>query len=86
MITPSWLSRTLLLTTALVAPGLAFAQDSGTALPPQPIEETAAPADDLAQDAAEERRARGPDISVPGEILVTGRRTQNVTRRDALKQ
>lgn len=81
MITPSWLSRTLLLTTALVAPGLAFAQDSGTALPPQPIEETAAPADDLAPgEAAEERRARGPDISVPGEILVTGRRTQNVTR------
>lgn len=81
MITPSWLSRTLLVTTALVTPGLAYAQDTGTTLPPQPVEQTAAPADDLAPDSDPvEAQASAPDVSLPGQIVVTGRRTRNVTR------
>lgn len=70
MITPSWLSRTLLISTALVTPGLAFAQDAETTLPPQQTEE----------EQVDDQDASAPDISAPGVIIVTGRRNANVTR------
>ncbi len=81
MIKPSWLGCTLFLTTALVAPGTALAQDNGASLPPQPREATGAPADTFApnDDPIEDER-RAPDISIPGEIVVTGRRSRDVTR------
>lgn len=80
MIKPSWLHRTLLATTALAIPGFAQAQDLGTTTPPQPTEQTGAPADasSPSNDPLEEA---GPDISVPGgDIVVTGRITRDPVR------
>jgi TonB-dependent receptor len=75
MTKPMGLARLLLITTALVAPSLAWAQTT-TPDPagPQPgTGATAEPQDPAAQEEP------APDVSVPGEIVVTGRRT-NVVR------
>lgn len=80
---PIRLSTALLFTTALALPGTALAQE-GPVLPPQPTDQIEAPADDLSpeddslepfpEDTAE------PDVSLGGEILVTGRRNRDETR------
>ena len=81
MTKPMGLARLLLITTALVAPSLAWAQ--ATAPEPagsQPGTGTAAePQDQAADPAAQDGQEAAPDVSVPGEIVVTGRRT-NVVR------
>lgn len=78
MIKPSWLSRSLLITTALVAPSIVHAQDAGTATVSQETEEVAAPDENYDDPVGEQ--ASAPDVSLPGQIIVTGRRTRNVTR------
>ena len=82
--TPSWLTRSLLLTTALILPGAAFAQDTGPTLPPPVTGDTAAPADDLSPedpvfDDADEQ-IDDPAVSIGGEIIVTGRVRRDQTR------
>lgn len=71
----SRLAGLLLVTTAFVSPSLAFAQADPDAVP-----ETAEEPVDVSVPGAEEEL----EVSVPGgnEILVTGRRDRNVTRRD----
>lgn len=70
MSTKSRLAGALLFTSALTAPGVAFAQD-GAAQPAQP-----APAGE----ATQQDEPQPVEVSVPGggEIVVTGRATQNV--------
>ena len=80
--TPSWLTRSLLVTTALAFPAAAFAQDAGPTLPPQPTEETAAPADDIPGDdpVFDDMQSSPSDVSIGGEIIVTGRIRRDETR------
>lgn len=67
------LASLLLLSSALVAPAIARAQTAPTTPDPQDAPATdAASAQDAEQEAA-------PDVSIPGEIVVTGRRA-NLTR------
>lgn len=80
MITPSWLTRSLLITTALVAPGIAHAQDADTVTPAQPAEEVVAQSADPAPEPEQPERGAAPDVSLPGQIIVTGRRVSNVAR------
>jgi TonB-dependent receptor len=68
------LARLLLFTSALVAPSIAWAQATTSDTAGAPATGTTAETQDP---AAQEEPA--PDVSVPGEIVVTGRRT-NVTR------
>lgn len=82
---PRWFNRSLLVTTALVLPGSAFAQDSSPTLPPQPTEQTApesdealTPDDPVTDDA--DAQARQADVSIGGEIVVTGRLRRDETR------
>jgi len=80
MTKPMGLARLLLITTALAAPSLAWAQ--ATTPDPagaQPGTGTTADPQDQAAPAAQEPQEETPDVSVPGEIVVTGRRT-NVVR------
>ncbi|RKF23157.1 TonB-dependent receptor [Altericroceibacterium spongiae] len=77
----SWLSRTLLVTTALAMPGIAAAQDGGTTLPPQPTDEIAAdPTQSEPGDTLQNQTRSAPDVSLGGEIVVTGR-----VRRDEVR-
>lgn len=73
MRTSSGLLRLLLLSSALVAPSMAWAQD-GSAVTQNGTGDQSAPADDAAQgDQAV------PDVSIPGaDIVVTGRRNVNI--------
>ena len=80
MSTTSRLAGALLLTTALISPSLAFAQDSGSAAGDQAPtgEAVAAPAPDAAQEAQEQENV---DVSVPGgDIIVTGNRVRNLEK------
>ncbi|WP_369027002.1 TonB-dependent receptor [Qipengyuania sp. RANM35] len=90
MSTGKRLSALLLFTTALCAPGIAFAQDAA----PDTGAEGVPPEEDAATDAALADQAEGvedtaqdeeayeqPEVSVPGgAIVVTGRRRQDITR------
>ncbi|NYT39449.1 TonB-dependent receptor [Sphingomonas sp. R-74633] len=79
MTKPMGLARLLLLTSALVAPSLAWAQTtSPDPAGAQPGTGTTAETQDQAADPAVQEEP-APDVSVPGEIVVTGRRT-NVVR------
>src|SRR5690606_9755473 len=69
--TPSWLCRSLLITTALIVPGAALAQDSDPAEPPVANE-----ADDPVLDEQFDRT----DVSMGGDIIVTGRARRDETR------
>lgn len=71
------LASLLLLSSALVAPAIACAQTAPATPEPQtgPATDTADPS----TPAAEGQQAETPDVSVPGEIVVTGRRV-NLTR------
>ena len=61
---PSWLIRSLLAGTAMVMPAAAFAQET-----------------DAQEGLQEEQTARSaPDVSIPGEILVTGRVNRDPVR------
>ena len=69
----SWPRRVLLVSTALLMPSFAHAQDTNEA--------AAEDADIMAQNAAQEEPAyRAPEVSAPGEIIVTGRRNRDVAR------
>lgn len=70
--TTSRLATLLLLTTALAAPLPALAQEA----PPQDPAPEAAPAEQPAQEAPQEE----VDVSLPGEIVVTGNRSRNPAR------
>jgi len=76
---PSWLIRSLLAGTALVLPGAALAQETDDE--DLPIEQSDAVAEeDLGdEDLAEEPPAE-PDVSMSGEIIVTGRRRRDEAR------
>jgi outer membrane receptor protein involved in Fe transport len=67
---PSWLSRSLLITTALVLPGAAFAQDAGPTDPPVAADDAATPDEGPEQ----------ADVSMGGDIIVTGRARRDETR------
>lgn len=70
------LASLLLLTSAMVAPATAWAQDSA---PASDADATAQSADD-AQDAADQQE-QAPEVSLPGgAIVVTGRRNANIQR------
>lgn len=73
------LASLLLLTTALATPSLAGAQDmpSDEDAAGEPVAEQPAP-DSQLQETEQEEEA--PDISLPGEIIVTGARSRNVAR------
>jgi outer membrane receptor protein involved in Fe transport len=83
MNTPRFASL-LLLTSALTMPSLAWAQgaDTGAEVEPTPdsapsdLSDQANPGDQSGEEAA-------PDISLPGEIIVTGTRTRNVVKSSA---
>ncbi|MEZ5681729.1 MAG: TonB-dependent receptor [Erythrobacter sp.] len=80
MSTGKRLSALLLFTTALSAPGIAFAQD---AAPEETPADEAVSAEEAAPDAAapEEEVYEEPEVSIPGgAIVVTGRRRQDVAR------
>ncbi|PSJ41022.1 TonB-dependent receptor domain-containing protein [Allosphingosinicella deserti] len=83
----------LLLSTALVAPAAALAQDAGApsqAGPSVPDSTTSVPTNDAAEGAAPEQQAtetpaeeQAPDVSIPGgdaEIVVVGTRSRDITR------
>ncbi|MXO66801.1 TonB-dependent receptor domain-containing protein [Altericroceibacterium endophyticum] len=81
---PFWLSATLLATTALVLPGTAMAQDGGASLPPQPTEEIAADPTDAEPGGAQQNElGSAPDVSLGGEIIVTGRVQRDEIRNSA---
>ena len=69
----SWQRRALLVSTALLMPSFAYAQDT-----------TEAGADDAEMASPDygtsEPTYRAPEVSAPGEILVTGRRNRDVAR------
>lgn len=79
------LAGLLLLTTSLVLPGAAMAQDTGTTPDTDPVaSEPTDPEAPVQETPAEEEQFEEPDISIPGgEIVVTGRRTRDVTRSSA---
>ncbi|WP_084579691.1 TonB-dependent receptor domain-containing protein [Sphingomonas azotifigens] len=71
------LASVLLVTSALVAPSLACAQDQAASSTGAQAAPAVPPAAEPAtQDASQE----APEISVPGEIVVTGRRQANIER------
>jgi len=79
------LASLLLLTTALAAPSLALAQEvpsdtpAGTGAEGEPTVETAP--SDASNPADQQTTEEGaPDVSMPGDIIVTGARTRNVTK------
>lgn len=82
MSTGKQLAGLLLLTTALTFPGVALAQDTVPAAPAPdsaPADQPAAP--EVAQEPTENAAAEEADIAIPGGgIVVTGRRTRDVTR------
>jgi outer membrane receptor protein involved in Fe transport len=78
MSTISRLAGALLLTSALTAPGVAWAQDNA---PPSPPEGQPAATPESAQpETAPQDQNQGVEVSVPGggEIVVTGNATRNV--------
>lgn len=77
---------TLLFTTALIVPGVAFAQGQPVAeAPSTPSADADAPADEAgAADAAPAEDQQDVEVSAPGaEIVVTGRRRPNAVIRQA---
>jgi outer membrane receptor protein involved in Fe transport len=77
--TNSRLATLLLLTTAMSTPALAQAQDApaeAAATAPTTVQADAAPAEGQAAAPQEEQL----DVSLPGEIVVTGARDRNVTK------
>lgn len=76
------LATSLLLSTALLSPALAHAQDAASAADPASAPEAPPTGDTAGQatDAAEAQEA-APEISIPGgEIVVTGQRDRNIQR------
>ncbi|MEP6785774.1 MAG: TonB-dependent receptor [Sphingomonadales bacterium] len=76
---PLQLARALLVTTALVAPSLAFAQ----ATPASPPAEAPTTGTVVATPAATQPQEESVDVSVPGggdDIVVTGRRDRNIAK------
>jgi TonB-dependent receptor len=89
---PSRLLQALLVTTALVAPTGTFAQStdasSAPAATPTTGEQVAqpapvTPAEQAAAAASPEAPQEAVDVSVPGEIVVTGRRDRDIGRTSA---
>lgn len=74
------LANSLLLSTALLAPALAHAQDAAQSAPAAQAEAPAPEA--VAPEApAEQLQEQAPEISIPGgEIVVTGQRDRNIQR------
>ena len=78
--TTSRLATLLLLTTALATPSLALAQDAPAADTPAAAS-TEAPAEPLTPDAPEAApQEEAVDVSLPGEIVVTGARDRNLAK------